>query len=181
MRAAMAAVSVVFGFGVGVAALEATSWLDDQQFAQNIAQYVSLRRQIEQRAAGPRVSADRAEIDRAADELADAIRAARPSATSGDVFTPAITRDFSRQPCVTHKRDDDAGIPTPGVNDRFDWRGAELMPPALIAALPPLPEELQYRVVNCDLVLVDISAGLVIDVVPRASPDRHRPPDRKYP
>src|SRR5262245_53601477 len=181
MRAAMAAVGVMFSFGVGMAALEATSWPDDQQFNQNITRYLSLRQQIERRAAGPRASADRAEIDRAADELADAIRAARPSATSGDIFTPAITRDFRRQPCVAHKRDDDPGIPTPAVNERFDWRGAELMPPALIAALPPVPEELQYRVVNCDLVLVDISAGLVIDVVPRASPDRHPPPDRKYP
>src|SRR5262245_16423201 len=168
MRAAMAAVGVMFSFGVGMAALEATSWPDDQQFNQNITRYLSLRQQIEQRTAGPRVSADRAEIDRAADELADAIRAARPSATTCDIFTPAVVRDFRRQPCVAPTRDDDAGIRTPAVNERFDWRAADSMLPALIAALPPLPEALQYRIVNCDLVLVDVSAGLVIDVVPRA-------------
>jgi hypothetical protein len=175
MRAALVIVSVMLGFGVGLAALRATSQISDQKFEQNIAQYISLRRQIQQRTAGPRASADRADIGRAADELADAIRAARPFETAGHIFTPAVARQFRRQPCEAPVREDSADARTPAVNDRFDWRGADAMSPALIAALPPLPGELQYRIVNCDLVLVDIAAGLVIDVVPRASLDHRQP------
>jgi hypothetical protein len=44
------------------------------------------------------------------------------------------------------------------------------MPAAVIAALPELPPELQYRFVGADLVLVDIGAGLVVDVLRGALP-----------
>jgi hypothetical protein len=38
----------------------------------------------------------------------------------------------------------------------------------LLLRLPELPEELEYRIVNCDLVLWDVHADLVIDFVPDA-------------
>jgi hypothetical protein len=48
--------------------------------------------------------------------------------------------------------------------------GASLsfMPPCLLAELPPLPEELAYRFLGRDLVLVDLHAALVVDFIPRA-------------
>lgn len=42
------------------------------------------------------------------------------------------------------------------------------MPPCLLAALPPLPEELGYRFLAGDLVLVDLHARLIVDFIPRA-------------
>ena len=42
------------------------------------------------------------------------------------------------------------------------------MPGDIIAALPPLPDELQYRFVSHNLVLLDCDAGLIIDVLPQA-------------
>ena len=175
MRAAVVTVSVVLGFGAGWGALDTTLGADDHQFDRNIAQYIALRRQVEQHTPRPHISSDPIEISRAADAFADAIRTARPSATTCDIFTPAIARELKRQPCRAPDREDTGQPPAPAVNQRFDWHYAEAMPPALIAALPPLPDELQYRLVNCDLVLVDIEAGLVIDVVPRARLDRRRP------
>jgi hypothetical protein len=44
------------------------------------------------------------------------------------------------------------------------------MPPSLLAALPPLPEALEYRVVGNALVLRDAAAGLIIDFIPAAVP-----------
>lgn len=38
----------------------------------------------------------------------------------------------------------------------------------VIEALPPLPAELQYRIVGDDLVLIDVHASLVVDILPRA-------------
>ena len=37
--------------------------------------------------------------------------------------------------------------------------------PALLHALPTLPEDLQYRIVDNDLVLVDLHASLVVDIL----------------
>ena len=49
--------------------------------------------------------------------------------------------------------------------------GTPVAPPGF--KVPPLPDALQYRFVNRDLVLLDCDASLIIDVLPRAlrSPD----------
>jgi hypothetical protein len=43
-------------------------------------------------------------------------------------------------------------------------------PPTLLMNLPPLPPELDYRVVGNNLVLRDAKANLVIDFVPNVIP-----------
>ena len=43
------------------------------------------------------------------------------------------------------------------------------VPPQLIAALPPLPPELQYRIIGCSLVSWDHHANLIVDFLPGAS------------
>jgi hypothetical protein len=42
--------------------------------------------------------------------------------------------------------------------------------PALLAVLPALPEELEYRFIGRDLVLVDVHADLIVDVLKDALP-----------
>ncbi|HKT11053.1 MAG TPA: hypothetical protein VJW77_04430 [Terriglobia bacterium] len=44
----------------------------------------------------------------------------------------------------------------------------ETTPPSLLLNLPKLPAELEYRVVQHDLVLHDVKANLVVDYVPGA-------------
>lgn len=44
------------------------------------------------------------------------------------------------------------------------------MPPCLLVVLPELPIELEYRFLECDLVVVDIQAALVVAVLPEAFP-----------
>ena len=44
------------------------------------------------------------------------------------------------------------------------------MSPHLLAVLPPLPTELQYRFVNRDLVLWDVRANLIVDYMKGALP-----------
>jgi len=43
-------------------------------------------------------------------------------------------------------------------------------PPALLPLLPPLPEEVEYRIVRDNLILRDIEANLILDFMPRAVP-----------
>jgi hypothetical protein len=40
--------------------------------------------------------------------------------------------------------------------------------PCIVAALPALPPELQYRIVGDSLALIDVHAGLILDVLPDA-------------
>ncbi len=42
------------------------------------------------------------------------------------------------------------------------------IPPLLIAALPPLPPELEYRFIGQSLVLWDVHANLIVDFMPGA-------------
>ena len=56
----------------------------------------------------------------------------------------------------------------PAVNGRFPWMRGAAMWPCIIDALPPLPDELQYRIVGRDLVLVDVHANLVVDILREA-------------
>ncbi len=44
------------------------------------------------------------------------------------------------------------------------------MPPSLLAALPELPKELEYRIVGNYLVLRDVDAALILDYIPAAVP-----------
>ena len=49
-------------------------------------------------------------------------------------------------------------------------QAAARRPACLAAVLPRLPEELEYRVVGVTLVLVDVHANLVVDVLHGAFP-----------
>jgi len=67
--------------------------------------------------------------------------------------------------------DDGAASPAPGVHVRLP-AAAQLatMPPSLLAVLPPLPRELEYRIVGRYLVLRDVDASLVLDYIANAVP-----------
>jgi hypothetical protein len=42
------------------------------------------------------------------------------------------------------------------------------VPPNLLASLPPLPKDLEYRIVGNDLILRDVHANVIIDFIPMA-------------
>ncbi len=153
-----------------------------QEFTNRVADYVTLRRHIELRVPPPRVSADGDEIQSGIDAVAAAIRAARPHAKPGEFFGPELGQLFRRriQDALTrhglHAADllADMNNETPRthvelrVNGPFDWAYAAQMPAVILEVLPALPGELQYRFVNRDLVLLDIRAELIVDVLPHA-------------
>jgi hypothetical protein len=119
------------------------------------------------------------------DALRAALVAARPHARPGGFFTPAVAD-------VLQRRIDDAllygvghsGMPLyeplpgeagPTVNQPFPAVLGSVQWPALVRALPPMPRELAYAFWGRDLVLVDLDANLVIDVLPDALPEGARP------
>ena len=118
-----------------------------------------------------------------AEALRNAIREARPNARRGNLFTADVApllrfrletalalhtfstadtlADFGRHEAV-------AGV-TPEVHGEYVWDPRPTWP-TLLWELPPLPEELTYRFIGRDLVLVDIDANMVVDVLENALP-----------
>jgi hypothetical protein len=150
-----------------------------QQFEQSIHEYKVLRHAVERQLPPLQVSPDPRAIDEAVHMRAAAIRLARATARVGDIFAPGIaelfrmrigqaleTRDDLKLDLLLPDTEEDEPPPPPIVNGRFSWSMAVATPACVLAALPPLSEELQYRFVARDLVLVDIDANLIVDVLP---------------
>lgn len=151
-----------------------------RDFQARIEKYRELHNKVEKN--GPRLkeTKDPAKIKIAQEELAGNIRAARADAKPGDIFTPKIRQLFRRLMYPEVKgpegketrqaMKDDAPKAVPlKVNASYP-EGAPLptVPPNVLAALPKLPEDLEYRVVNKDLILRDVDANLIVDFIPNA-------------
>jgi hypothetical protein len=115
--------------------------------------------------------------------LREALIAARPGARQGQFFTPGVAQvirdriDEALLRRVHHpgdqalaRLDGDENLWIPAVNEPFPSRLEATAWPVLVQELPALPRELDYAVWGRALVLVDVSANLVIDVLPDALP-----------
>ena len=113
--------------------------------------------------------------------LGRAIANARATARPGDIFFPevaelikeAVRRDFRRRP-AKERAAAVASVPKApavGINDPYPAAvPLATVPPKLLAELPRLPEELEYRFLGGRLILRDVDANLVIDFVVDALP-----------
>jgi hypothetical protein len=125
------------------------------------------------------------EIVTAETSLAQKVREARPGAKRGDFFTPATQAMFRRllRPPLTkgpHGADntaimkDDAPEPKEvpfRVNADYPKEAPlSTVPPDVLAALPQLPEDMQYRFAGKHLILFDARANLIIDFMLNAMP-----------
>jgi hypothetical protein len=148
------------------------------RFDRAVRHYMEVRRRLERPMSPVWMSSD-PELRRAAAEaLADAIRAARPQARQGVVFSPPVAAAF-RYRIEKALRESEEGPPYPVwdeqpapdlvVNGPFPWALPSTRWP-LAWALPVLPEELEYRLVGSSLVLLDVTADLVVDTLPDALP-----------
>ena len=114
------------------------------------------------------------------DDLRAALIAARPYAREGGFFTPRVAEVFSNriERALLHARVGTAervhaplpGEPGPTVNQPLSAAPGSVQWPELVRALPVLPAELDYMFWATDLVLVDVAANLVVDVLPNALP-----------
>ena len=154
-----------------------------RQFEDAIAKYVALRESlIAEKITGPVPNSTAPELNRASDALAAAIQRARTNARPGDIFVSPVTpvlkqrivdviRNENLGPVLAGIDDEVKAPITPTIHLRFPAAAPlATMPPSLLAALPPLPKSLEYRIVGQYLVLRDIEAGLIIDFIPAIVP-----------
>jgi len=161
-------------------------------FMKRLDAYMEIHNDVERRLAGQWVFDDPEDLFDAMRGMQSGIRAARPDARPGAVVTPEVSaliraRLAQRLVVCNYPVEDvlefineerPPGVPEPRINEPFPWSVGSAMWPTLLAALPPLPSELQYRFFDRDLVVIDIHADLVVDVMKNALPasprSRHR-------
>jgi hypothetical protein len=146
-------------------------------FKARVDAYMAVRKQALKDAPKLKETHDPAKIKAAQDEQSTKIRALRMTAKQGDVFTPAITAKFRQLLAPETKGEDgrDAknvlkdDAPAPGtipfkVNARYP-EGAPVptVPASFLINLPPLPEPLQYKVIDKHLLLLDEDADVIVD------------------
>jgi hypothetical protein len=145
-------------------------------FDSRVKAYLALRDKLEGSLPRPIATGTLAEVSAARRTLAAHIRAARERAKQGDLFTAAIATEIrkSLRPAIdahTWKviMDDNPGEVPSQVNDEYR-EGSPLatMPPNVLAALPRLPEDLEYRFVERHLILLDTRARVIVDRIPYA-------------
>ena len=113
-------------------------------------------------------------------ELASGLRHARGDAKQGDIFSPDIATVF-RQTIEAALREGLLDEVLAAVEERpvVRWvpavngdvaTEAVALPVCLQRMFPPLPQELEYRFLQRDLLLVDVRAGLIVDYVTAAIP-----------
>lgn len=113
-------------------------------FNERVRDYVEIHRMAAAAFSDPILCADPEELARQSVMLAAAIADARPGAREGDIFTAPVASAF-------RVRIAKAGGP-------------------VLRALPDLPPELEYRFADRDLMLVDVRANVVVDVLRNAVP-----------
>ena len=153
-------------------------------FENRVNEYVTLHRLLEGPLPPLRSTTNMDEIRINMQLLTDRLLAARPHARQGDIITADVGRMFRRRipgclspeewaAILTELAEDEAGVPVPRVALRVNMPWPEqvsygFVPPQLLSALPPLPVELQYRIIGRSLVLWDHHANLIVDFLPGA-------------
>lgn len=155
------------------------------EFNAKIAAYNKLRGDLAKDSPKLKETTDPAQIGSAEKALAAKIRAARATAKRGEIFTPANEAMFRRliRPSMTKGPDavenkaivkEDAPQPAEvpfKVNGEYPKDVAlSTMPPDVLKALPPLPENLQYRIVGKHLILLCTQGNLIVDYMLNAIP-----------
>jgi hypothetical protein len=154
-----------------------------KDFEQRVSEYVKLHNNARSDVRGLKPTNSTEAIVRHEHELAARIRESRSGAVPGSIFSPEIAAEFRRLIGLTMrgpeavriheslKQAAPAQLPSIRVNQSYPSSvPLQSTPPSLLMGLPPLPPEVEYRVVGNELVLRDIEANLIVDFISNAIP-----------
>jgi hypothetical protein len=152
------------------------------EFKKRIDAYLELRKAVTHRYPEVKETGDPAKIHDREVNLGQGIARARANAKAGDIFGPVsrqlletVEADWNSR-SAADRRAILAEIPEGlrlNVNQPYPSTIAlATVPPKLLAQLPTLPEELEYRLVDRRLLLRDRDANLIVDVLVGAEPSR---------
>lgn len=154
-----------------------------KDFSANVQRYVKLHERAEKSL--PRMKSGSSPDLIAADQhvLTRRIEQLRGNAHAGEIFTPAATRafrdaikrEFQSPEAKNARATIQQGEPVKDVRVQVNapypaGLPYTSVPPTLLQKFPKLPNDVAYRIVDHDLVLLDVKADFVVDVMTRALP-----------
>jgi hypothetical protein len=159
----------------GTAAAEAA-------FVKRVNEYVTLHKKLEAMLPKLPDHATPQQIDQNQRAMGELVAQARATAKAGDLFTPDIQQVVHRIFADVFKgqagRDakkyihDEPHPVMPEINKRYpDTVPLSTMPLRVLAGLPKLPDELEYRFIANHLILMDVHAHLILDYILNAIPE----------
>jgi hypothetical protein len=150
-------------------------------FQKRVEAYVAEHRKLEDTLPKLSKQTNPQEIDGHERALGKLVQAARKTAKPGDILTPAMQRVvrtilrpiFAGVEGAQIKNEildkEYKGNAKLAVNARYpDEVPVSTMPPQVLASLPKLPEELEYRFIQNSLILFDSHAHIIVDFMDRA-------------
>jgi hypothetical protein len=155
-----------------------------KEFLDRVQAYVKLHKSLASSLPDLKPTAEPEKLTAHQQALATKIREGRPNAKRGDIFSEEAREAFR------HTVRDTFGGPH-GHGARTTIRQGEplkslhlhvnepypegvpftTIPPTLLMKFPKLPEQVAYRIVVHDLILLDVDANLVIDRIPEIIPN----------
>jgi len=140
-------------------------------FSVRIGHYLELRSELEVGLPLLIVTDDPGQTRAAVHALAQRIRKARAGAAGGEIFVPAISARFKR--AILHEADactctlimdNNPGRFVIQINGTYpEGKPLASMPVNVLAVLPALPQDLEYRFMGRDLILLDTRANIMLD------------------
>ena len=186
VRLGVVCLALTFGAGVATAQTQKVSDAEKQTIAtfdKRIKEYVKLRNQVKEKLP-TKLSKDSTpeQIHAYMNSFEDGVRAARAGAQRGELFAPEVATYIRNTLREDFKGRDKVEIrktilqaETQGVAVRVNYPYPEAkefteMPPTLLLKLPQLPQEMRYRFVGTNLLLVDRENNVIVDYMPNALP-----------
>jgi hypothetical protein len=151
-------------------------------FLERVNQYLAVHQRLENSLSRLSKESSPQEIDKHQRALGQMIQKERRSAKPGDIFTPesqaVIKRllmkvfEGSDGPALKASiMDENPGIAGLKVNQRYpDTVPLSTIPPQVLQALPNLPGEMEFRFIGNTLILMDVHAHVIADLIPNAFP-----------
>lgn len=148
----------------------------DGDFTARVGRYFELRQRLQSALPALIVTNDVRQIRRGTQSLANAIRAARPGAAQGEFFTVGTSAEFKRilarmmnATLWAAIMDDNPGAFPLEIDATYaEGQPHATTPGTILARLPRLPDDIEFRFVGRHLILFDVRANTIIDRLPDA-------------
>jgi len=150
-------------------------------FQKRLDGYLALRTTLAGKLTPLSTTADAAELAARQETLASALRSARATAKQGDLIPKSVAEQIASTFAADHrrrnaraKRGELQEVPIaarPAINRTYPAEAAlATVPPLLLANLPRLPDNLQYRFYGRHVVLLDGDVQIIVDYIANVLP-----------
>lgn len=151
------------------------------EFQDRVKAYMAFQRKISADIPKLPSKATPQQIDQRQRELGKRIIAARAGVKQGDIFGPDMTALIrkllapifagAKGAAIREAIFDEPHPVLPAVNVRYpDDVALSTMPPDVMRLLPKIDDEVEYRFIGRHLILLDVEAHLIVDVIDNAIP-----------